>query len=538
MVEKKVDLENLEHYKRLAGFRYKDLYNNIIDKLCSKKDSGRECATAVQKYSVLFGAVFNMVNNQAKDTLHPAAVSDDIALLYSAYVASKVVCKDLEASSENGFSRSMALESRIYKSYVPETKGEHVAMRNTLENLVDFIAESCRQPAESILSYFSEYNSQVASEIAAIAPKITLEKIKDLKWIIGPYEVEGIKPAVAANDATKIKSVSKEENQQFYTPLTYLHIPKNKVLRRERIIGDPNVITFLERMVHCLFMYNPNVRKNPMADEGIFRNRVILQGLPGGGKGAISYYIINKAEEINHKINGNKQNQDGSLMVTCFNINSSYKDGKIQKLKSQFNQVVNENRIFLLFEDEIDGLLKEESPGKQDASDLQVIQEFNKFLDGQYPNNGNYLLLANVNNINNLSAANKSRFYIINWQGAVAKEDQGRLFKYKLERGAEHGFVSISDEDFTRLGELSYKGGLNGRDITVVCEAVCSDAFDWRNVGEIYDLKKEYSRQIEQIRRMYNKVTYANVEAKVLEVIKNKAAADAESIALAQGVVR
>lgn len=523
-----IDRATLDHYKRLAGAKYSNLYTAILSEVNAK---GRNDLTAaVQKYSVLFSGALHLVNEKAKQEPSFEQIIHDNALLllYSAYIASKMVCKDAETLvDQNSQNRSMLLETIVSsgKSLVPERSTDYAAVRSTLENLVNYADESGKQPIETILSYFSEYNAQIVNEFNTTVQKGMLDKIKDIKWIIGKYEVEGIKPVVMPQDAVKIANVHKKEKDQFYTPLTYLHIPENKVLERDRIIGDKNVITYLERMVRCLFMYNPSVGKNPMSEKKIFNNRALLQGLPGGGKGAVSFYIINYAEEFNERVKCN-------LMVTCFNIDSSYEDGKIQKLKSQLQQITSDNRIFLIYEDEIDGLLKEELPGHQKKSDLQVTQEFNKFLDGQYPNNGNYLLLANINNINNLSVANKSRFYPINWQGAVTKEQKSLLFKYKLENGLKNGYVFINDEEFDKLGNMACEGELTGRDITVICESVCANSFRWNNLGEVYALQNDYERQLKLIDQMYDKMGFQALEKEVLKFIENRGKAQLESIAL------
>jgi len=527
-IEKKIENNALDHYKRLAGAKYNNLYGALTSKVSSK---GRnDLASAVQKYSVLFSGAMHLVNDIVKKdaAFEQISQNEPFTLLYSTYIASKIVCKETEQGIEqNGQNSSMLLDTLATgKSLLPDRTTDYSAVRSTLENLVEYVCETGKQPVDAVNSFFSEYNSQVFNEIVnSPVSRSIVEKVRDIKWIIGKYEVEGIKPVILSKDAPKIANVHKRENEQFYTPLTYLHIPKNKVLTRDRIIGDQNVINYLERMVKCLFMYNTSVGKNPMSEKKIFNNRVLLQGLPGGGKGAVSFFTINYAEEFNEKVNGN-------LMVTCFNIDSSYEDGKIQKLKSQLHQLTTENRVFLVYEDEIDGLLKEESPGHQKKSDLQVIQEFNKFLDGQYPNNGNYMMIANINNINNLSAANKSRFYTINWQGAVTKEQKAMMFKYKLETGLKTGYVAISDDDFAKLGAIAQEGELTGRDITVACETVCTNSFRWDALGEVYKLKDNYESQLQKLDELYNKITAKTLESEVIKFIENKNRAQIDSMAL------
>lgn len=259
-----------------------------------------------------------------------------------------------------------------------------------------------------------------------------------------------------------------------------------------------------------------------MQEKRMFNNKFILQGMPGEGKGAVSFYIINYAEQLNARV-------QGDLHVTCFDIDSSYEDGKIQKLKSQFQQIVSQNRLFLIYEDELNGMLKQESPAHQKKSDLQVIQEFNKFLDGQYPDKGNYLLLGNVNDLSDLSLANRSRFAIRNWQGAVTQEQKATLFGFKLEQGRQAGYVQISEKDIAQLGELAVQHGLSGRNITHISDKVCADTFRWDNLADIYEMRHDYAGQLQRIDELHHRITFADIERELLEFVRHREDGDADA---------
>jgi len=130
--------------------------------------------------------------------------------------------------------------------------------------------------------------------------------------------------------------------------------------------------------------------------------------MPGEGKNMVCHYIINYAERVNETTKGN-------LIVTKFDSDSSWKNGSVLKLKSQFDQFANENKLFLIFEDEVSKLLRERG-GVNDQDKEDVVLEFQSFLDGAYLNKGNYLIIATTNKYTDLPAAIRRRFEVKSWK--------------------------------------------------------------------------------------------------------------------------
>lgn len=268
-------------------------------------------------------------------------------------------------------------------------------------------------------------------------------------------------------------------------------------------------------MVDCLMLYDPQTKKNPAVAKKLFNPRLLIKGLPGGGKGMVMNYTVDYAESQAMQLG-----QD--LLVTSFNVQSSYVDGSIQKFKSQIQQIINENRLFLLYQDEIDDLLLDESQHRRDADKHQVRKEFNKFTDGAYPNNGNYLLLSSINDINNLSKDNMSRFYHIHWEGAVSAEDKAKLLAYKLEEGIEKGYVQLNKEAFKQFGKAAYDYKLTGRDINTIASKLLADSFDWQRINELHELKGDYAKQLAAVDAMYRPITANQVYQAVEQMRKER----------------
>ena len=530
MKPKTIDDTVLEKYESMVQVRYKSLFSMLQHKVAAAKNHPQKSGLSdlVEKYGKMFSSVLHAVSDSmtSEPISELTSSKDDFLILYSAYIASRTIVKDAESASENEPVNTALLLGRKNvppKDIVEKGKTEYTAIRKALESMVDYLTSLKEFNHDDIADFFIEFSNQANKEIKNVMQGKAYEKLKDISWKIGLYDIDGLKDIVQPQNGRKIKSVQKSEKSQFNTPLVYLHIDKAKVLPKERIVGDPRVLTQLERMVKCLFLYNPKVGRNPTKEKRIFRNKILLQGLPGGGKGAVSFYAIDYAERFNQTV-------DGDLMVTEFDIDSSYEDGKIQKLKSQIGQIVGQRRLFLIYEDEIDGILKADAPGHQKKSDLQVIKEFNKFLDGEYPDNGNYLFLANLNDIGNLSPDNRRRFYEINWQGAVTKDQKTVLFRYKLEDGMKIGYVSIDDESFGKLGQLAFEHTLTGADITQICDNVTESSFRWDLLPEVYKLKEDYEKQLECIDKIHDMVTLRVVEEEFWRFIDNKTKSNHDSL--------
>ncbi|NQU98658.1 AAA family ATPase [Candidatus Woesearchaeota archaeon] len=530
-IQKTIDEKTLEDYQRRSNVKYSSLYNALVSnsqRAEQTKELRRgELSDIVSKYSKLFSSVLHSVEDALKteSLINEVRNKDEFIVQYSAYVASRVVTKDLEALIEpNHNSRALLLSNKKLKEkeLIPRDATEYKTIRVAFDNLIAELSESKQTPQDATIDFFTKYSNRAESLIRTNQSRAVVDKIKDINWVIGSYAIDGLKPVVKRENGVKLDDINNREKGQFYTPLRPLSIPEEKVLPKERIVGDQNVMTYLERMVKALFLYSPENRRNPMKEKKKFTNKILLQGLPGGGKGAVSFYIADYTKKL-----GEKLGRD--LMVTNFQFDSSYEDGKIQKLKSQFHQITTDNRLFLIYQDEIDGILKNESPGLQKKSDLQVIQEFNKFLDGQYPDKGNYLLLANLNDINNLSKANRRRFYEINWRGATTEEQKTKLLSYKLEDGVSAGYVQVNDRELKKLGELAYENNLTGADITMICEKVTTDSFKWEKISDIYKMNGNYEEQLALIDRNHTQVGYKDIEREMSSFVDHKTRSSADS---------
>jgi len=522
-----IDSKELENFESLSRSKYNHLFrvlNNFAKReQSSNQDFSNELTDMVERYSGLFTSVVEAVNTKFSDNSWADLVQkkNDFLLIYGQNVASKAILKDLESLLEENQSSSQTLtESKAFDSkYVIWGETSYTSMRVALEGMIEHCSDS-KNYAESMRDFFSGFANATDALLRSKLRKEIYDGVRVIKWKIGPHDIDGLKKIVLPKNGSSKKTVEKREHEQFYTPLQDLVVPA--ALPKTRIIGDKSIITELERMVRCLFLYNASVGKNPMSEAEKFEQRLLIEGMPGGGKGEVCHYLVNYAKELNENLNSN-------LKITCFGFESSYVDGSIQKLKSQFKQIGNEERIFLVFQDEIDQILQEKRQGKE-ASNNDVIKEFQKFLEGQYVNKGNYIVLATSNEYLKLPLAIRQRFYTYHWKGAQTEQEKSTLFQYKLEDGVEQGYIHIEPEEFQQLGGMADKLGLSGRDITRICKMVKSEAFIWDSLGEVYKLKDDYEAQIKKIAEINNPVDFNQIKSRIIRFAKDRENAGQDSI--------
>lgn len=518
-----IDRKQLKDQLNRSNVRYNNVYKTLNSRLKFGPEY-QDLAKLVKQYGVLFSSTFHAIDEQVEKELASFFYgSSNMNKLYAAYVAARVVFADVSAGSNSELMRGEKLENKLIKN----ESNSFSLVKNTLEKFADYLSESSRDPKDSVKNYFAEVSNQTNRAVKGNLSNEKYNELKDIHWKICTYQVEGLEeikfkePKIVKKSSNKnVNSHTTSEESNIVKPLVYLNVPKDKVLSRDEIIGDKSIITDLERSVVSLLAYNPKFGNNPMKEKAQFLNRAILQGTAGTGKGAVSFYIMNYAKRLSEKLNKD-------LMITSFDINSTYLDGNITKLKHQMNQICEENRPFFIFQDEIDGILRsdENVQNKNKNSKHDVIQEFNKFLEGEYLNKGNYMILGNVNNIQNLSPSNKRRFEVINWKGAISKEEKGKLFEYKLGSKA-----NLTKSELLKLGELGVSYNLSGGDITLICDKARSDLFNWNNIEEIFNLEDSYESQLKFIDSLQGELRYQDIEKATMGFKENIENANIDSL--------
>jgi hypothetical protein len=503
----------------------KNTYNSLLELI--RRQSKRhsvELSDLVDNYSSLFAGI---VKGVGKISTHDPVItgskdSDNLLIAYSMAIASKTITKDLESMLGEG-SMQMNVDDTVEIEPDKTYEWGKTTYSNTkiaLESMAKYGIESSKKPIEALKDFFDIYTQIITNHIASKMEPKSYEALRSIKWEIGSYKIDGLDKL---NQTTQKKQSENnlilpknQENDRFHTPLQQLIIPENEIIPKERIVGDHSIIDHLERMVAILFCYNINVGMNPyIDDEDMFTSTIILEGMPGGGKGVVCYHTIDYALKLNEAIKSD-------LLITEFVVDSSWVDGSILKLKSQFKQIMDDNRKYIIFQDEIQRLIKSSSKGIESSHNEDVVLELQKFINGTYRNKGNYLLLATTNKFNSLPLAIRDRAHLHSWKGAQTPEEKATLYRFKLEKGIQRGYVQVSDSELRQLGKLAYEAELSGRTITRICKTAKQNNYNYDGIGKVLRLNNgSYDDQVKEKNKLFGKITFDVLEAETLRAIDN-----------------
>ncbi|MFT4297729.1 MAG: AAA family ATPase [Candidatus Woesearchaeota archaeon] len=499
----------------------KNTYKSLFQLLGRQsRNSGIELSDLVDNYSELFAGIARGVEKLA---LHDPFIKDNpnaenLLTAYSMHIASRVVVEDLE-SMVGESALDMNIDDTVDIDPNAVFSWEKTSYSNTklaLESMANYAIKSSKKPAEALKDFFDSYSIIISKQLQSRMISASYTGLSNQRWKVGSYEIKCIKELPNAVSSTNPSDVEKQGYGRFHTPLKELVIPKNEIIPKSRIVGDKAVLDFLEKMVEMLFCYNPRAGMNPyLDDEDMFTSAIMLEGMPGVGKGVACYSTISYALKLNSALNSD-------LLVTEFVVDSSWVDGSILKLKSQFDQINSENRLYLIFQDEIQRLIKSTKGGGSTSHNEDVELELQKFLNGTYANKGNYLLLATTNKFNSLRPAVRDRFHLESWRGAYTAEEKATLFRYKLEKGIQRGYVEVSDRELKRLGQLAYESELSGRIITRICKTAKQNNYDYQGISSVLELRNgRYEDQIKAKNRLFGKITFEILETETLRAIDN-----------------
>jgi hypothetical protein len=510
-----IDTTGLKRFVAESRNTYKSLFELLRTKT---KSIGPELTDLVDNYCSLFAAISKGVEkiSSHEPCIEKTSNKNDILVAYSLNIAAITVTKDLESMIDEGAVRMNIRDTaEIEPDKVFEwRKTNYSNTKNALESMVKYVMDSSKSHVDALKDFFEEYSLILNQNIISKTDKNDYQDLSKIKWEIGTYKISGLNQIKLDNDNKQ--SITTNDDNKFHTPLQPLIIPENEILPKDRIIGDRSIIDKLEQMITLLFCYNPKTGMNPyLDDDKMYKSACMLEGMPGGGKGAVCYNTINYAQKLNQALPSN-------LFVTEFVVDSSWVDGSILKLKSQFKQIIDDNKIYLIFQDEIERLIKSNKGGSDSSHNKDVQYELQKFLEGAYKNKGNYLLLATTNKFNSLPLAIRNRFELYSWEGAQTAEEKADLYKFKLEKGIERGYVEVNDSDLKRLGQLAYEEELSGRNITRICMSAKQNNYNYDGIVNVIRLRDQsYEQQIKEKNKLFGKITFETLEYETMIAIDN-----------------
>ncbi|PLW80069.1 hypothetical protein C0585_04085 [Candidatus Woesearchaeota archaeon] len=510
-----IDRETLDYNLNFAGSKYRSFLSNLRIKLDKNPDRLSKIINSSRKYLETYHSAKSLLEREFFG-------HENSNQILSQYVSSKVVSNSLEELINDNrqfvtyFNTDFEF-GNVWKDNLPE----YEKVKNVLINLEEATKDIESDSLPVINEFFSAYSNYMANYLLSFDSDY-FENVKDIQWNIDGQIIDGIK----IEDRRPIENIDIEKNEifeddkpkgtDFFTPLKPFLYDKNKVLPRNEIIGNENIIKEIEESVKMLFCYNTKEKINPFIVKKRFHNSILLDGMPGSGKTELSRYIMWYADELNN-------NTDSNLLITSLDISSSMYDGNIQKLRSQLNQISKGDKLYLIFQDELNQLVKNPEITERDSGKADILFEFQKFLEGDYINRGNYILLGTTNIATNLPRPVYDRFEVFNWKGVENVEDMANLIQFKLKEGIISGYVNINSDEYYELGKIAYEGGLSARESSNICTKSLKNAFrKEEGIYEVHKFKEDLEKQLDIIDKMHNEINYSMIASNMIDRINTK----------------
>ena len=292
-----------------------------------------------------------------------------------------------------------------------------------------------------------------------------------------------------------------------------------KKYENEVIAGNTEAKRLLFQAMDFLLCYDINKKKNDLLEVIDFPKTISLIGKPGVGKTMLITkalnYINTKAQELN---------KDFNLIKIDADTKSEYRSLSERYLKKNFELAKRGNSIYLILIEEFDTkIFSRSNIDKNHLGEQSFTGTFLECLEGTDSYLGNYYVLTSFNRMIDCDGALKRRLMekVIFMNGLEKPEDHVLIFKNKLRKGLNAGYVKI--KDWSAIGKKSLSFNYQGGDIKNICKNLID------NVGEkivfqnnsSYDNIDEHLKNIREVKDVTLIKALENYNIKKDEFIKD-----------------
>ncbi len=211
----------------------------------------------------------------------------------------------------------------------------------------------------------------------------------------------------------------------------------------EEIVGNTDSKKGVIRNVDRLALFDKNEGLNPILALGGLSWSVLFDGLPGTGKTSLFKLAMSRLTE---------RGEQAGLPVEFVSVDQSVKDeyyGKTGKnLLEKLNKTKQNNKLVLVFFDDVDLLLLSRSDPNMGGSDKDTLNITMQFLDGMFTKPiGNCQVYAATNEPTSTDSALRQRFhqrYLV--AGPESWQDYATLVYTKLQTQYKAGILKVNGE--------------------------------------------------------------------------------------------
>jgi SpoVK/Ycf46/Vps4 family AAA+-type ATPase len=448
-------------FSNILGVMYdksKARFGSSDNKSCEKAEDVKKIAL---KFSAIFLATISALS--ARSAFNKGTDQELIHLL-SCYVASRAIPQLYEQEGSQAGIENTILDPKGIKDFSLEFKRREQSVLDAILNQYsDYISQGTPLSNVKAESYnFFNYLAKKSAELVLNEKYSKYSKILENLVINGPsFSIAGISKEEPKNGRNK-SFVSGDE--QIKKDFKVIEITDDLRVYRKDIVGNEEAVAEIEIAVKNVMAYRKDDQANPFLEgrkKKGFNQGLLLMGDTGTGKTLVARYGMSLADEIARKYGK-------ELSIVKFDIMSTYQEGGVIMLQHQLSQVCQGDKIYYLSIDEIDSMFTSRSEGSADSHyHREKLGEILRFLDGDYPNKGNYIVVATVNNIKGVDRAlRNARLDRIHCPGPCSAEDKAKVIAIHFGDEIKKGLVNVVN--WTRIGEAAVKYNINGRQLADV----------------------------------------------------------------------
>ncbi|PIU30269.1 hypothetical protein COT07_01585 [Candidatus Woesearchaeota archaeon CG07_land_8_20_14_0_80_44_23] len=335
-----------------------------------------------------------------------------------------------------------------------------------------------------------------------------------------PMLESAVSDIVLAVDSIKLKGFSSHNGKAEERNHVEIDKTSEQYLTFDRVIGNSEAKHALKKYAEMLFLYNPETRKNSIAEVTYIPRTAFLYARPGTGKTSLAAAVRNYMQELSEKT-GKKF----SWVTVDSSIKKKWYGETEEILKAKADAAMSPDGIGVIFIDDIDGFVVSRDDSYTNAPDKSMTMYLMQLIEGiDTPYFGNYIILSASNKPDDLDEALIERIgeASLNVPGPATVEEYSEFLRSKLEKGIKAGYVSISDDEWICASKLcmKYQETLSPRDLTKAIRMLQQGAAERIPFSEIYLLPPE--QQQESIQKSFSKIGIGELETAIEARYRNE----------------
>lgn len=461
-------------------------------------ESSKKMLSDVYNISAMFAGVYSAVKDELKiNKMLGTAPSPDITNALSVALTS-------DALISYASNKDFKFNGSVPRKFISESVAKityNVSDYNTITESIEGLTASLlrgtnnAQAKSNALSYFNELKEKSLNYVK----RSGISKIPDIKLKSSYFEVKNIN---TKSDSVKPKkengvAVANYISERFMIPPPEIKV--SKIIQKDHIQGNTLAVNAIDEAVRHLMFYRPNRNRNPLLDDGGFKQYFMFIGDKGCGKTMVSEYAIGLATQI-------AKANNLPFRAVRLQFETEMQGGPVSILRYQLQDIVSTNMAQIVFLDEMESKFQTRSGMREDNADQKTITELLDFTNGvNYENAGKTIFIGATNLPKRIDAAIRDRFAddIYYCKGPQTAQEKINVLRINMKSAIEKGYVQISN--WNKIAYVATELSLSGRKLKQAADRTILSSRTNHYPENIY--KADYDMMLSEIKRRHTTVT-------------------------------